>query len=89
MKERTSKPLEETVISYSWSGYKRVGGSQYKYVSEYRKKDGTSGWSAKMVNSKIGKTGGKMYATEHEAAKAVDLYLIGQGKEPLNVLKRK
>ena len=30
-----------------------------------------------------------VYDGLREAAKALDLYLIGQGKEPINVLKRK
>jgi len=29
------------------------------------------------------------YKTEREAAKAIDLFLIDEGKEPVNILKRK
>lgn len=30
----------------------------------------------------------KSYETEIEAAKAVDIYLISKGKQPLNILKK-
>jgi hypothetical protein len=31
----------------------------------------------------------KMFDNEREAAKAIDIWLIKQGKEPVNVLKKK
>ena len=32
---------------------------------------------------------GKIYKTDKEAAKAVDMYLIRKGKNPVNILKKK
>ena len=72
------------------SKYKRVKkGSSFKYVEKYTDSDGGVMWYARLRNTKTSMSGGKVCQTEHEAAKSVDLYLIGIGKEPVNVLKRK
>lgn len=57
--------------------------SKYKYVAGAHK-NGEKWWSIKVPNYAH-----KRYKTEEEAAKAVDMILIGQGKEPVNILKRK
>lgn len=60
----------------------KYGKSKYKYVCN-EKVDGYEYWSITLP-----KVQRKRYSTELEAAKAVDLILIRQGKEPVNVLKR-
>lgn len=69
--------------------WKRVkGGSKYKYVSKYidcyKDERFVMCYNTGMVRSSR-----KICDTEREAAKAVDLYLIGKGKEPVNILVRK
>lgn len=63
---------------------KYLGASKYKYVTmvEYC---GAVMWNARMYHG----TGNcKLYKTEKQAAMAVDMSLIKQGKEPVNILKR-
>ena len=57
-------------------------GSKYKYVCYYTVND-YEYWSI-TIKGVVKKT----YKSELEAAKAVDLILIRQGKEPVNILKR-
>ena len=59
---------------------KRIRKSKYKYVSLYHTKDKTERWGIH-----IGTT--LYYDTEERAAKAVDMWLIKQGKWPINILK--
>ena len=66
---------------------KYLGGSQYKYVSKQRL-GGKIVWRGTFFN-KNGKGNGKSFPTEREAALYVDKKLIGNGKEPVNILKRK
>tara|TARA_R110001606_G_scaffold38401_1_gene107634 strand:- start:2738 stop:2974 length:237 start_codon:yes stop_codon:yes gene_type:complete len=62
--------------------------SEYKYVYRYvSRKDGSVMWQGQFYHNQT--KSGKFYETEKEAAKAVDLFLIGKGKEPINILKRK
>jgi len=86
MESRTKKSKE-----MSWNDYKSdAKGSEYKGVSLCTpRKGGPLMWLADLYFSRTTSTSSKMYDTEHEAAKAVDLHLIGQGQEPVNVLKRK
>ena len=63
--------------------------SQYKYVYKYvSRKDGEVKWMAR-VHSDFNNGNTKDYDTEREAAKAVDVFLLNQGKEPVNILVRK
>lgn len=61
----------------------KYGKSKYKYVFN-QKIDGHEYWRINLPG--VSKKG---YLTELEAAKAVDIILIKQGKEPVNILKRK
>jgi hypothetical protein len=66
-------------------GWKYIkDGSKFKYVSKYVGATGGEHWVIKPPNSSS-----KEYPTEREAAKAVDIFLINKGKEPVNILKRK
>lgn len=56
--------------------------SKYKYVS-HEHVNGFEYWRIGLPNYTK-----KRYKTELEAAKAVDMILIKEGKEPVNVLKR-
>jgi hypothetical protein len=56
--------------------------SKYKYVAN-ENVNGFEYWSITLKDVTR-----KRYNTELEAAKAVDLILIRQGKEPVNILKR-
>jgi hypothetical protein len=56
--------------------------SKYKHVRGIEV-SGNTYWTVKMKG--ISESG---FKTEYEAAKAVDVLLIKQGKEPINVLKR-
>ena len=71
--------------------FKRVkGGSIYKYVTKHISKnpyDKSIWWSA---NLRAGtKSNTKYFQCEREAAKAVDLFRINNGLEPINILIRK
>lgn len=62
----------------------------YKHVYEYvNTKTGEVIWFARMRNPKTGSQNGKHYPTDKEAAKAVDMFLINIGMEPVNILKKK
>lgn len=66
-------------------GWKYIkDGSRYKYVRKHIDPNGNEHWIAKIPNATS-----KEYPTERDAAKAVDLFLINKGKEPVNILKRK
>lgn len=54
----------------------------YKHVNLHYLKNGDIKYSSALGS-------GKYLNTEREAALAVDKYLIKQGKEPINILKRK
>ena len=56
--------------------------SKYKYVRGIEV-SGNTYWVVIMKG-----ISGEGFKTEYEAAKAVDVLLIKQGKEPVNVLKR-
>lgn len=61
-----------------------IASEKYRYIRGYSndtKKEPS--WHVNMQGVSMGK-----FATEKEAARAVDLYLIGQGREPVNVLKK-
>ena len=58
--------------------------SKYKGVQGLISGSGITYWSARIC-----KTEKRGYKTEREAAKAVDLILIENGKEPVNILVRK
>ena len=63
--------------------------SQYKYVYKYvSRKDGEVKWIARFYSTFNGGNA-KGYDTEREAAKAVDVYLLNQGKQPVNILVKK
>ena len=67
---------------YNWKYIK--DGSKFKYVRKYVDATGGEYWVIKPPNSSS-----KEYPTEREAAKAIDIFLINKGKEPVNILKRK
>ena len=62
---------------------KRISGSKYKYVGHYQVND------IDLWHTEIKGVSKKKYDTEREAAIAVDKWLIGKGKEPVNILIRK
>jgi uncharacterized protein YegP (UPF0339 family) len=69
--------------------WKRVnGGTKYKYVVKYIDCYGEERFVTRYNNGNTWSTR-KIYDTEREAAKAVDMILIAMGKEPINILKRK
>ena len=62
--------------------------SKYKYVySSIRQ--GRKLWSAQFYRQKTKLVGTTYFKTEREAALAVDKHLISEGREPVNILKRK
>lgn len=62
--------------------------SQYKGVSRCQnKKTGEYVWQGTFYYK--GSQNSKFYETEREAAKAVDLFKINHGLEPVNILVRK
>lgn len=63
------------------SQLKRIRKSKYKYVSLYQTKDGIKRWGVHIRNTFF-------YDTEELAAKMVDIWLIKQGKAPINILKK-
>ena len=65
---------------------KHISQSKYKYVTKKEYK-GKIMWSAVMF--KNGRGNGKLFETEKEAAKWVDLRLIEQVKDPVNILVHK
>ena len=85
-KQQLTIPVVSKSVTYAktrvhiTSNYQHVYGTQYKGDKIY--------WQMKMPNNKT-KGAYKIYDTEILAAKAVDMYLIRQGKEPVNILKRK
>lgn len=60
--------------------------SKYKYVYGYTS---TSSKSSDIYWRVRVNTGTKSFLNEKQAALVVDEYLIKQGKEPVNILKRK
>jgi hypothetical protein len=67
------------------TGWKRIKeASQYKYVLKYIDPNGDVHWAFKFSN-----TTAVEVESEREAALRVDKALIGRGKEPVNILKRK
>ena len=60
--------------------------SAYKRV--YRIKPRSNNPDEKLWLASLNKNT-RLFMTEKEAAKAVDIYLINQGKEPVNILVRK
>ncbi len=62
--------------------------SQYKGVCRFRKNDPLERWSAQ-AQTPNGQRLSAVLKTEREAAKAVDLFYIRNGVEPVNILKRK
>jgi hypothetical protein len=64
--------------------------SPFKYVKKFvSRATGDVHWQARLYIKGTGKATGKMFANERDAAKAVDVFLINNGREPINVLKRK
>jgi hypothetical protein len=64
--------------------------SPFKYVSKFvSRATGDVHWQARLYIKGEGKATGKFYTTERDAAKAVDVFLINNGRDPINVLKRK
>jgi hypothetical protein len=61
--------------------------SKYKYVVFLRSTVKSEGLGYYTIN--IRGVTKKLYKTEREAAVAVDKYLIGKGKEPVNILVRR
>ena len=60
---------------------------QFKYVYEYREPNGSITYEGHIqINKKVTKC---MFPTAREAAIYVDKILIQNGKDPVNVLKRK
>jgi len=59
----------------------------YKYVYKVIKRGGDEMYEAKLRTNGVDKC--LYFKTSKEAAIAVDKHLISQGKEPINVLKRK
>mgnify|MGYP003628723288 CR=1 FL=1 len=69
--------------------WKKVeGGTSYKYVTKFIDCYGDVRFVSRYNNGNTWATR-KVYDTEREAAKAVDMILISMGKEPVNILKRK
>ena len=62
----------------------KYGKSKYKYVQQIAPTTDKNYWMITLPN-----VCRKTYDTEREAAIAVDKYLIGKGKDPINVLVRK
>ena len=62
---------------------KSIKSTKYKHVEKTEVNDKVYYRVCMTGVSKIG------YKTEREAAIVVDKYLIGKGKEPVNILKRK
>lgn len=63
--------------------------SKFKYVYKYvSRKDGEVKWTARFY-SDFNNGNAKQYNTEREAAKAVDVFLLNQGKQPVNILVKK
>ena len=58
--------------------------SKYKGVQGVISGNGNTYWSARIC-----RTEKRGYKTEREAAKAVDIILIKNGREPVNILVRK
>lgn len=76
----------------SWSDYKFLRHSEYKYVKIYeniKTKELQFRMAVTYIRDKNFKTGcSRTCLSERDAAKAVDLKLISMGKEPVNILKR-
>ena len=58
-------------------------------VSKYKGVQGITGSGNTYWSARICSTEKRWYKTEREAAKAVDLILIENGREPVNILVRK
>lgn len=58
--------------------------SKYQFVRKFKDPNGDFHWGFKFTNSTFVEC-----ETEREAALRVDKALIGKGKEPVNILKRK
>lgn len=64
--------------------------SPFKYVKKFvSRATGDVHWQAILYIKGTGKATGKMFDNERDAAKAVDMFLINNGREPVNILKRK
>jgi hypothetical protein len=76
-------------MNYRWGDYDRTDAkSKYKWVYELKnKRTGDVVYLARMYSGHL--EGKKMFDTERDAALAVDRFLIGKGKEPVNILKRR
>lgn len=61
---------------------------QSKYKGVLKIKPRSKNPNQKMWLASFGKNT-KLYMTEKEAAKAIDMHLINNGKEPVNILARK
>lgn len=61
---------------------RKFGNSKFKHVSIYKDFRGEIFYVVRGNKANA-------FKDEREAAKSVDLYLIKQGKEPVNILKRK
>ena len=65
-------------------GIKRIGSTKYKYVSEMEI-GGKRRYHARIASL----LWGKYFDDLRDAAKAVDIKMIEQGREPINILVRK
>jgi hypothetical protein len=77
-------PSKKSYMDFRYSGTSK----KYRYVDKYVFKGDESivKWKAKMQVD--GHKTGRNYDSEREAALAIDKFLIGHGKEPVNILKR-
>ena len=64
--------------------------SQYKNVRIYRNtKNGQSIYQAQFTSFNGCNPNSKFYESEREAAKAVDMHMISNGRTPVNILTKK
>jgi len=82
MEGKKGKAYRQSVIGAYSSRIRK--GSKFRYVSKWIDYKGRIYYRTDTHGSI-----NHSYATELEAAKAVDIQLIQQGKEPVNILKRK
>lgn len=63
---------------------RKIGTSKYKYVTKVNQPTGGPKWRAK-PNSV---SWGTLHDSEREAALQIDRWMIRNGREPVNILKR-
>lgn len=71
------------------SGWQLIEKSKYRGVAKYRNAKMREFWIARISKTKKTNNRSKSFDTEREAAMQIDLWRIGYGLEPVNILKRK